>query len=435
MLFKSIKGVHLDGKKEMSIKNEIVPFLNPKFVYFPTVSGTVVYKSLVSVGDKVLKGQPILQRNDRFGHPVCSSVSGEVSAIKKMWHPIGRMVEMIEIKNDFEETAVEAIGQGLVELTKEKIVERVMKAGIVGHGGAGMPTYVKYQPVANQELLIVDAAECEPYITSDHMLIKTDVEELIRGIKYVLTAIGAKEAKICVKKTKKELIDVLEAACKEEGNISVFLVNDVYPAGWERYLVEKVTKQTYKALPTEIGVIVNNVQTVISVCQAVEQNMPLIEKVVTFSGEGLKNPCNVKVKIGTKASDVIDAIGGYVDGLGESYFIAGGPMTGKSIMFDEVVITANLNSVVIKVKAEAPAFPCIGCGKCAEACPVFLTPTEIKGAHEAGDNDALNALNASACIQCGLCSYVCPSRVEITEAVGKAKEAVLKANALKNARK
>lgn len=435
MMLKNIKGVHLDGRKEMSIKSEVVPFLNPKFVYFPTVSGTVVYKSLVKVGDKVLKGQPVLQRVDRFGHPVCSSVSGEVSAIKKMWHPIGRMVEMIEIKNDFEETAVETIGEGLVELTKENIVERVRLAGIVGHGGAGMPTYVKYQPVADQELFLIDAAECEPYITSDYMLIKTDVEELIRGIKYILIATGAKEAKICVKKTKKEIIDILEAACAAEENISVFLVKDVYPAGWERYLVEKTTKKSYKALPSEIGVLVNNVQTVISVCKAVEQNMPCIEKVVTFSGEGLINPCNVKVKIGAKASDVIEAIGGYVAGLGESYFIAGGPMTGKSIMFDEVVITANLNSVVIKVKEEAPAMPCIGCGKCAEACPVFLTPTEIKGAHESGDNDALNALNASACIQCGLCSYVCPSRVEITEAVGKAKEAVLKANALKNARK
>ena len=435
MLFKSIKGVHLDGRKEMSIKSEIVPFLNPKFVYFPTVSGTVVYKSLVSVGDKVLKGQPILQRVDRFGHPVCRSVSGEVSAMKKMWHPVGRMVEMIEIKNDFEETTVETIGQGLVELSKENIVERVKNAGIVGQGGAGMPTYVKYQPVADQEVLLVDACECEPYITVDHMLIKTNVEELIRGTKYVLIATGAKEAKICVKKTKKELIEVLENACKEEANISVALVNDVYPAGWERYLVEKVTKKTYKALPSEVGVVVNNVQTIISVCQAVEQNMPCIEKVVTFSGEGLKNPCNVKVKIGSKASDVIESIGGYIDGLGDSYFIAGGPMTGKSIMFDEVVITANLNSVVVKVKEEAAAMPCIGCGKCAEVCPVFLTPTEIKGAHESGDNDALNALNASACIQCGLCSYVCPSRVEITEAVGKAKEAVLKANALKNARK
>ena len=167
MILRKIKGLHIDGRKEMSLQSEIIPFLNPKFVYFPTVSGNVIYKPVVSVGEKVLKGQVILQRTDRFAHPVCSSVSGEVTAVKKMWHPFGKMVEMLEIKNDFEEKTVESWGQPLTELTKETIVKRVQEAGIVGLGGARFPTFVKYQPVLDIHTLIVNAAECEPYLTCD----------------------------------------------------------------------------------------------------------------------------------------------------------------------------------------------------------------------------------------------------------------------------
>ena len=421
-MFKNIKGIHIDGKKNMSVNSEVVSFLKPKFVYFPLVAGTTVYKRLVQDGEQVKVGQNILLRTDRFSHPVSSSVSGTVKGTKKMWHSSGRMVEMLEIENDFLETLDEKLNKPLTDLTKDAIIERMNACGIVGLGGAGLPTYVKYQKVADSELLIINAVECEPYVTCDQKAILTKVDKLIRGIKYALIASGAKEAKICIKKSRVEEIHILEEALKDDQNISVFPVKDVYPAGWERYVVEKVTKKTYNTLPNEIGVLVNNAGTMVAVCEAIEENKPLIEKLVTFSGEGLKNPCNVYVKVGTKASDVIAEIG-------DSYFSVNGPMTGKSIMFDEVVITANINSFVVTLKNEGKSLPCMGCGKCAEACPVHLTPTEIKSSHEDGDYVALNELNATACIQCGLCSYVCPSRVEITEAVGKAKDAAIKHNA------
>lgn len=433
MLFTQIRGIHINGRKDMSIKNEPISFLNPKNVYFPLVIGNVIYKPLVEIGDSVLKGQPILERSGRFSHPICSSVSGKVTAKKKMWHSSGKMVEMLEIANDGEENSFYNNDKNLDNLTKDFIIERMKEAGIVGLGGAGFPTYVKYLPLKPADVLIINAAECEPYITADYTLIINETEKLLKGIEYMMIACGAKRGVIAIKKTKKAAVNALKNALTNHQQIEIHLLNDVYPAGWERYIVEHVTKNTYSGLPSDVGAVVNNVQTAIAVCESVEENKPLIEKMVTFTGEGLVNPCNVKVKIGTKVSDVISSIGGYVDNLEEAYFIAGGPMTGKSIMFDDLVITNSLGSIIVKPKIDHQNNPsCMGCGKCAEACPAFLTPTEIKVALDNGDMEGLNKLNVTKCVQCGLCSYVCPSRVDITEIVGKAKDAVLKANALKS---
>lgn len=429
MILKKIKGVHLNGHKAMSLNQPINNYLSPNKIYLPIVNGNIIQTKLVEVGQNVLMGQKVLMREGRFGHPVCSPVSGKVTNIVKMWHSCGKMVEMIEITNDMSERKVEDFGKPLENLTKENIIERIKNAGIVGLGGAGFPTYIKYQPEANAEVLIINAAECEPYITADYVLIKEKTQELIQGIKYMMIACGAKNAKIAIKKSKKEAIEVLNTALTNEPEIELFLLKDVYPAGWEKFIVEAVVKKTYNSLPSEVGAVVNNVQTAIAVCEAVEQNKPLIEKVVTITGDGILNPQNVRVKIGTVVEDVIKTIGGYTQDMGPAYFIAGGPMTGRSIMFDNLVITSNLGSVIVKKKDEHQDNPaCLGCGKCSEKCPAHLTPTEIKNAFEASDEIALAKLHAEKCVQCGLCSYVCPSRIEMTEYVGKAKDFLAKAN-------
>lgn len=433
---KKIQGLHISehkGHKEMSLKHDMVYFLNPEYIYIPLIEQNAPCTPCVAVGDHVLVGQAVATKTGRFGLPVHSSVSGEVTSIdKKMWHSMGKMVPCIEIKNDFLETMVEDIKPNDVDsLTKDDIVGIMRECGIVGLGGASFPTYVKNSGDAQIDYLLINAAECEPYINNDYMILKHDEfrEKFIRGVKYAMISSGAKEAVIAIKKNKTQLIEKLEANLVEYPNINIYKLNDVYPAGWEKYIVQKVTKRTYNVLPSEVKCVVNNVGTIFSLCDAVENNKPLIEKIVTFTGKGLKDPCVVYTKIGAKVSDCIKQLGGYVESLDPSntYFIAGGPMTGRSIMFDTIVINRSFGSVIVMPKEEKVSeMRCLGCGKCAEYCPVDLSPILIKNAVKNNDIKAMEELCAIKCMQCGLCSYICPSKIELTEAVGKARTTVLK---------
>ena len=430
-MFLKVHGVKLHGKKRLSIKSPIENALNPNCVYFPLEAGLIKYKKIVEVGTRVLMGQPILYREDRYAHPVCSSVSGTVSDIKKMLDCNGKVVEMIEITNDGKEEPYYSSSINS-ELTRDEIINKVKNAGVVGLGGAGFPTYVKYLPKQKANLVIINAAECEPYITCDFVSILENAQKLIRGLKYIMKANGAKKGCIAIKKAKVEAVALLNEELKDEPNISIYLLKDKYPVGWEKHVVERVTKKTYAQLPREIGVVVNNVQTAIAVCEAVEENKPLIEKVITISGEGIKQPKNLRIKIGTKFSALLEKCGGYIDGLDEAYVIAGGPLSGKSMPNDDFVISSNVNNVVVLLKSETViTLNCIGCGKCADICPVKLTPTLIKKAYEKNKLSTLEALKTTKCVRCGLCSYICPSRVDVSETVGLAKDLLLVAKEVK----
>ena len=437
MVFRKIKGLHLQGKKELTYNNEAINFLSPHFVYIPLAyapsSPTNIYEKNVNIGDDVYVGTLLARRVGNFSHGVYSSVSGKVTAIKKMWHPMGRMVECLEIENDYKNQLLyDDSVSNPQDLTRRQIIDKMEESGLVGLGGGGFPTYIKYNPGVQTKYLIINAVECEPYLSCDHVIIMTDVHKILRGVTYMMKAANVNKAKIVIKKNKKDAINVLKEALKNYNGIELFFVNDVYPAGWEKYIVQKVTKNNYNLRPSEVGAIVNNIHTAYSLCDAVEKNQPLIERYVTFSGEGLKNPVNVLVKIGTLAKDVIKEIGGYQDDLSEAYLICGGPMTGKSIYLDDVVITPNVSGITILKKEEKKDNPnCLGCGKCATYCPAFLTPTEIKHAYEINDVELLIKLNARVCAQCGLCSYVCPSRIDIAEYVGKAREVARKASSSK----
>lgn len=428
MIFNKMRGLHLHGKKEMSIKNPIQDYLEPNSVYIPLGVNNLQYEQLVKPGDHVLMGEAIMNRCDRFAHPISSPVSGIVKGTKKMWHPCGKMIEMLEIENDHQEEKTSNYGKKVeIELTKEIILERVKNAGIVGLGGAGFPTFAKHATKDTIDTVIINAAECEPYITADYMLILEECDRMLRGLSYIMKVTQAETGVIAIKKTKKAAIEVIKKKIESLPEISLFFLKDEYPAGWERYIVEHFTQKKYNALPSEVGIVVNNVQTAIAVCDAVEENKPLIEKVVTITGEGIKKPQNFRVKIGTNVSELIAQCGGYTDNLGETWLIAGGPMTGRVVLGDNLIVSANLSSVIVKPKKVKPNNPhCMGCGKCAEHCPAHLTPTEIKQALNMNDVNALVKLNVMKCVQCGLCSYVCPSRIEMTETVGKAKDLVAK---------
>ena len=256
--------------------------------------------------------------------------------------------------------------------------------------------------------------------------VRDNFDKIIIGCQYLLKAALAKTAYIAIKKNKKELIDIINKKLDPMGNIKLFLVKDIYPAGWEKYLVKKIIKKNYNFLPSEVGVIVNNVSTVLAVKDAVENNMPLISRTLSLTGNGIVNPRNVHVKVGTLISDIVRKNGGYID-YEKLYFVAGGPFTGKSLVSDEMVVNRALTSIVIFEVSDRENNPeCMGCGKCATVCPVNLTPVFINTAFKMKNKEQLEKLAVNKCVACGLCSYICPSRVDLTVNVIKAKEYVAK---------
>lgn len=431
MFFIKSLGTHISehkGHKEMSLVNPLVEFLDPENVYIPLVEQNTPCEALVKVGDTVKIGQVIAMKTGRFPIPLHASISGEIVSIdKRMFCSNGKMVPTIQIKNDFLETKSETIKDNNVEeLSKEDIIEIVKQNGIVGLGGSGFPAYVKYQVKEKMDYVIINAVECEPFITIDYKSLKEQLDDLIRGIHYIMKVVGADKGVIAIKKNKKDLIEKIKLALEDVEDISLFLVKDVYPAGWEKYIVQRVTNKNYRALPSEVGAVVNNSSTAIAVCHAIEKNQPLVEKMVTITGEGVKTPSNVLVKVGTSIQDIMNKIGGYAPGLEEAHFIAGGPMTGKSIPQDNFTVNRCLSSILVLPKKDREINPeCMGCGKCGEVCPVFLSPIVIKETLDANNTKELFKLRPNLCMECGLCSYICPSRIELTDAVSKAKAKVM----------
>ena len=430
-MFRKTKGVHISEfpeHKHISDSKPIINYLDPEFVYIPLVEQGALCEVKVNEGAMVTVGQVVAMKTGRFGLPIHSSVSGKVvSCNKKMWHSSGKLVDCIQIKNDFLYTMSESI-KPLEDITPENIALKAKDCGIVGLGGSGFPTYVKYQVKTAMDYVIINAAECEPFITCDYRLILEETASLFSGIKYIMTAVGAKKGVIAIKENKYEAIKKLSEyiVTNKIMDVDLFFLKDEYPAGWEKYIVQRVTKKNYNGLPSEAGAVVNNVATAIALSHAIEEGMPLVTKVVTFTGYGLKNPQNVRLRIGTNVSEVIKSLGGYADDNGDYLMIAGGPMTGQTVAFESLVVNRSLGSVLINERFKVEELPCLGCGKCASVCPAHLTPTQIKRVLEAKDTKLLETLKPTRCVQCGLCSYICPSRISLTEAVGKAKAFVMK---------
>ena len=431
MAFKKAGGLHIDGRKEMSLDTNLVEYLNPETVYIPLIQQSPL-TPLVKAGDKVKMGTVVAERVDRFGHPVLSSVSGEVVGIKKVWHSSGKMLDMIEIKNDFLDEIDEAWKPiDLENITQEELISVMKQVGLVGLGGAGFPTYAKYG-TGEVEHLIINLVECEPFITSDFMYAINNPEKLVLGLKYMMKAAKAKEGVIVLKDKpmNKPLIEAIEPFVQKEEGIRIQLIKDIYPAGWEKYIVEQVSGKTYQTLPIQAGCVVNNSSTAITFYDAL-CGIPFNKKVITITGEGITKPQNFLVKIGTPVKKLVEMAGGYIEGLDplKYLYIAGGPMTGRAILIDELIVSDTLGAVIVTPNLEPlKAHPaCLGCGKCSEHCPAHLTPTVIKKTMEQGNVEELKELGTMKCVSCGLCSYVCPSRIELTDAMEKAKDMVRKA--------
>lgn len=418
---------HLDGKKELTAHTDVVAIKTPERVAIPMMAGNSVNVNIfVKPGDKVLVGTVLGKREDNLIVPLFSSVSGTVVEVGKQHHSYLSDLQHVVIENDGKYEAV-SIGEiDPIQATRQELVDYMMNAGIVGCGGAGFPAYVKYKFAKDVKVLIINAVECEPYITADARNIETHITDLLVGVRAMMKMAQCDRALIAVKKTKKALIALLEAATKDEAGISVRQVPDAYPMGWERTLVYEILKKHYDRLPGEVGAVVNNATTAIAFAQSM-RGVPIAEKVVTISGEGVARPANVICRVGTSAHDIIEQLGGY--SCEEVELIFGGPMMGKTNVGDHSVITPYTNAITVLKPVRHEAIACLRCGRCSDHCPAGILPVRINEAFKANDVERIARLDAMKCIQCGLCTYVCPSDIEVSDTVRLAKELLMKKGA------
>ena len=394
-------GVSLKKKKEMSMQC-FESYLQPEDVYLPITDDDKIF---VKNGDQVKEGD-VLGRTAKYDLPILASISGTVQINPHASH--------IQIQNNGEATSYER-EKKTKEYTKEEMISLLKEAGICGMGGAGFPTYIKYSTEKKMNTLIVNAVACEPYVTSDYVCILKHADVILETISILIHTFHIKECVIAIKAKSPLLKEALLTRASEYTKIKVFEVPNLYPMGWERALVRYLKHIDYKDFPIEKGIVVNNISTIYAIAEALFYRKPLLDRIVTFSGENMKQPCNIQVKIGTKISSILKKI----EVCPSSMLVLGGPMMGRELDLENDVVLPSTTSVLALPQCEVEASPCIKCGKCTENCPSKISPILI---YENKDNkEALIHLNPEACIACGICSYICPAKILVRDSVQEAK--------------
>ena len=425
-------GAHpYDGKK-MSRECPI-EILNPgdTLVYPLSQHIGAMAKPLVKAGDRVLVGQKIAEKGGFISANIHSSVSGTVKAIEKRLVATGGMVDSIVVENDgmYEEAAPIFSGNP-GELSKDEIIKIIEEAGIVGMGGAGFPTNVKLSP-KNADIIdsiIVNGAECEPYLTSDYRRMVEQTDKLVKGLKIVLKIFPDAKGYFGIEDNKPEAIEALLKATENEDRIEVVPLKTKYPQGGERSIIYAVTgrKINSKMLPADVGCIVHNVDTIYAIYNAVYNGKPLIERIVTITGDAVSTPKNFQVRIGTSFRELIDAAGGFT--TEPEKIISGGPMMGFSFFNIDVPVVKGSSSLLAFIKDdvshEEPS-ACIRCGRCAAACPEHLLPMKLAALAGQNEPEEFKKLGGMECVECGCCSYVCPAKRQVTQSVRSMKKLII----------
>ena len=427
-----VGGVHpYDGKelsKDVAIK-EVLP--KGDMVYPVSQHIGAPANPIVAVGDNVLKGQMIAEAGGFVSSPIYSSVSGKVKAIENRRVATGDMVKCIVIENDgnFIETGFETVDD-VTKLSKEEIIEKVKNAGVVGMGGAGFPTHVKLSPKEPDkiEYIIVNGAECEPYLTSDYRRMLENPEELIGGLKIILQLFDNAKGIIGIEDNKPDCIEKLTQLTCGESRIEVCPLKTKYPQGGERQLIFAATGRAInsKMLPADAGCIVDNVETIIAIYNAVKNGLPVMKRISTVTGDAVKNPSNFLYSIGTSYQELIDAAGGFKSQ--PEKIISGGPMMGFAMFGLDIPTTKTSSSILCFTKDEVTQFEplaCINCGRCVEACPEQLIPSRLAKFATNGLMSEFEKWHGLECIECGSCTFACPSRRQVAQPIKTMKKLTL----------
>jgi electron transport complex protein RnfC len=382
----------------------------------------------VMVGDKVNVGTKVSEAKEYVSAPIHSSVSGEVKAIETRAHPLFGQYKAIVISSDGQDSPDSAIKdrEDIASLTADEIRNIIRNSGVVGLGGAAFPTHVKLTPPKEKPIdtFILNGAECEPYLTADYRLMLEEPEGIMLGMKIAMKVLGVSSGIVAIEENKPEALDLFRRLSLGK-DIKVVSVRSFYPQGAERQLIKTILAREVPAggLPFDVGVVVNNVATCFAIYEAVYKNKPLYERIITVSASIVKQPGNLRVRVGTKVKDVLEACGGLTEEPAK--VILGGPMMGLAQYTLDVPIIKGISGVLIFNKKEAklrPTHPCIRCGRCIRVCPMRLNPSAIAQAIEKGRFDQAKELNVLDCIECGICSYLCPANRNVVSLVKLAKQ-------------
>ncbi|HCA22030.1 MAG TPA: electron transport complex subunit RsxC [Lachnospiraceae bacterium] len=426
-------GIHPFGGKKMSQEKEITAYLPKEELVYPLSQHIGAPAApLVKKGDRVIVGQKIAEAAGFVSANIHSSVSGTVKAIEKRLTPGGNMVESIVIENDnqYEQIDFSANIKNLETLYREDVIDIIKEAGIVGMGGAGFPTHVKLSPKNESEIdtIIVNGAECEPYLTSDYRRMIEEPEKVLIGLQIVVNLFDRARGIIAIEDNKPAAIKKLKELTKGQPRLSVRVLKTKYPQGAERQLIYASTGRyvNSKMLPADAGVIVQNVDTIIAIYEAVIEGKPLLSRVVTVTGDCIAEPKNFIVPLGTSFRELIDAAGGYK--MDPAKVIAGGPMMGKAIYSLDIPVTKGTSAILALSHddvADSEPSACIKCGRCIDICPGRVMPNQLCDLAEHAKYDAFVEKGGMECCECGCCSYVCPAKRHLTQTIAGTRKIVL----------
>ena len=418
-----------DGKQELK-KLPTEHLVDSKFLYYPVTSSRCPEGETCVIGGQFVKvGEVIGTRKGAFfEQPMHATVSGEVVGNEKHYDQSGKLVDCLIVKNDFKYELHESIkdrsDEEIDQLTKEDFVNIVKDAGLVGLGGSAFPTYIKLGTKDKIDVVLANGIECEPNLISDYGLVMTNPKAVIEGLIFAMKASGAKKGVIAIKKKYKEIYERLTFCMQEfsQYDLKVERVGNFYPQGWELMTIKNALgiKIPQGELLSKYGVLNFNVSTLASIYAAVRHRLPVLERYVSLSGNGIHNK-KFKARIGTHIPELIEAAGGYIDEEKEKVLILGGPMMGTNVISDDVVMTHTTTSLIVQNAEPLVEEPCIHCASCVYSCPAELQPVQIMNAYKARDKEMIKTLNVKSCIECGLCSFVCPSKIHLTEQMRKAK--------------
>ena len=427
-------GIHPPYRKEYTEKKALERAKSPKVVYIPLQQHIGASATpIVKVGDEVKLGQKIGEKQGFVSSNVHSSVSGKVIGIEEHELSGGRGL-CIVVENDFKEELHESVKPkgNLENLSKEDIISIITEAGIVGMGGGTFPTHIKTSPPSDKQIdaVILNGAECEPYLTADHRLMLENPEDVVFGLKILMKSLNVSKGYIGIEVNKLDALESIKKEAQKYSDIQVIPLKVKYPQGAEKQLIYACTGKEVPSggLPMDVGVVVNNVATAAQIAQTIKTGMPLVERITTVTGSCIKEPKNLIVKVGTLVFEVIQQCGGIKEDKNLGKVVIGGPMTGIAQYTMDIPVNKGESGILLLDEKESHKQKpqnCIRCGKCVDVCPAFLQPLYISAYSLKNDFESCEKYRVLDCIECGSCSFVCPSARPLLQSCINAKREIV----------